>query len=172
MPAPSTARARSHIFHLLWTGDFSCDMHQRLSERTPLTPRQPRRKEYPMPSRKPAVLQLGDEIWEVDTANTTEVRLIHRVTGDVARCRITSSLTSSFVTNHRAPLQLDTLPKHVIAAANALAIDIEEVVSGVGAKRQAPSSIRPGDHFTGDPNQPQARRLENAGRTLVAPSFS
>lgn len=48
MPAPSTARARSHVFHLIWTGDFNCDMHQRLSERTPLTTGDsPARKEYP-----------------------------------------------------------------------------------------------------------------------------
>jgi hypothetical protein len=48
MPAPSTARARSNVFHLIWTGAFNCDMRQRLSERTALTTTaSPARKEYP-----------------------------------------------------------------------------------------------------------------------------
>lgn len=34
MPAPSTARARRHIFHLLWTGALTCDMDTKLSGRT------------------------------------------------------------------------------------------------------------------------------------------
>lgn len=36
MPAPSTARARSEVFHLLWTGALTCNMNARLSNRTPI----------------------------------------------------------------------------------------------------------------------------------------
>ncbi|MGZ0712305.1 TnsA-like heteromeric transposase endonuclease subunit (plasmid) [Coraliomargarita sp. W4R53] len=49
MTAPSTPRARSHVFHLLWTGALSVDMNARLSDRTPirLTPHTTTRREFP-----------------------------------------------------------------------------------------------------------------------------
>jgi transposase InsO family protein len=85
-----------------------------------------------MASRKPAVVQLGDELYEVEAATPQAVSLIHRVTGE--RRSLPHHELSELVKRdeHRTPRQLDSLPKHVIEAANALAIDIEEVRTGIG----------------------------------------
>ena len=49
MSAPSTPRARSEVFHLLWTGALSVDMNERLSPRTRVQPGSPaiNRQEFP-----------------------------------------------------------------------------------------------------------------------------
>lgn len=49
MPAFSTAAARSRVFHLLWTGALTCDMEERMSNRTRIHPAAAgsTRKEYP-----------------------------------------------------------------------------------------------------------------------------
>ncbi|APZ33076.1 hypothetical protein BOH66_01245 [Microbacterium aurum] len=47
MPAHSMARARSNVFHLLWTGALTCDMNARMSDRTLLHPRHTTRQEFP-----------------------------------------------------------------------------------------------------------------------------
>jgi len=36
IPAASTPRARSHVFHLLWTRALDCDLSERLSDTTPI----------------------------------------------------------------------------------------------------------------------------------------
>lgn len=124
-----------------------------------------------MPSRKPAVLQLGDELWEVDTANTKEVRLIHRVTGE--RRTVPHHELADLVNRgeHRAPQQLDTLPKHVIAAANALAIDIDEVVTGVGRNGKRRPRFDPETTSQETRITRKLEDLENAGRPIGRAQF-
>ncbi|APZ33077.1 hypothetical protein BOH66_01250 [Microbacterium aurum] len=85
-----------------------------------------------MPSRKRAVVQVGDELYDLESASTSGVSLIHRVTGErrtFAHHELAGLIPDG---EERAPRLLDSLPTHVIAAANAMAIDIDEVLTGVG----------------------------------------
>ena len=85
-----------------------------------------------MPTRKSAAVQLGEDVYELEAASTNGVTLIHRVTGE--RRAFTHAELAGLVEHdtQRAPHILGTLPRHVIDAANMLAIDIEEVLTGVG----------------------------------------
>jgi transposase InsO family protein len=124
-----------------------------------------------MATRKRAVVQIDDELFELETASTSEVTLIHRVTGK--RRIVGHHELAELVARpqRREPQQLDTLPKHVINAALALAVDIEEVITGVGRN----GKCRPRyDLATTSQETRISRKLEDLefdGRGMVRSNF-
>jgi len=81
---------------------------------------------------KNAAVAIDGEVYELESATTAAVTLVHRLTG--VRRTVTPAELATLVTSEetRSPRLLDTLPKPVLKAASMMAADIDEVLTGVG----------------------------------------
>lgn len=122
-------------------------------------------------SRKNAFVQLGDERYELEEANTATVTLVHLSTGErriIPNHELASLLD---LDERRSARVMDSLPHHVLEAAEALAVDIEEVVTGVGRNGKCRAQY---DLATTSQETRLARKLEEmefAGRPMDRSSF-
>lgn len=86
-----------------------------------------------MPARnRPVAVAIDADVYELEGATTKSVTLVHRVTG--ARRTLTHAELANIVPTEeqRSPWLLDQVPTHVLQAANVMATDLDEVLTGVG----------------------------------------
>lgn len=86
-----------------------------------------------------AAIAIAGAVYELQSATTSSVELVHRVTGEQLQLSYDELARVVDREQAREPRLLDTLPKHVIQAATILEMDIREVLTGVGRgkKRRA-----------------------------------
>ncbi|MGZ0712304.1 Mu transposase C-terminal domain-containing protein (plasmid) [Coraliomargarita sp. W4R53] len=125
-----------------------------------------------MPKRDQALaIAIAGEVYELDAASTKGVTLVHRVTGERRTLSHAELANLASTEKQHSPRLLDTLPTHVIRGANVLALDIDEVLTGVGRN----GKTRPAyDLKTTSQEQRVARKLtelEWAGRGMARSTF-
>lgn len=119
----------------------------------------------------PVAVAIDGDVYELDGATTKGVTLVHRVTG--ARRTLTHAELANMVpsTEQRSPRLLDHVPTHVLQAANIVATDLDEVLTGVGRNGKRWPEY---DLETTSQEQRIARKLtemERAGRGMARSTF-
>lgn len=120
---------------------------------------------------RPVAVAIDGDVYELDGATTKGVTLVHRVTG--ARRTVTHAELANIVPSEeqRSPRLLDHVPTHVLQAANVMATDLDEVLTGVGRNRKCWPEY---DLQTTSQEQRIARKLtelERAGRGMARSTF-
>ena len=119
----------------------------------------------------PISILLEGEMYDIESASTSAVTLIHRVTQDKRTLALHELANLAERADQRSPRLFDTLPRHVIDAAVTLATDIDEVLTGVGR-----NGIRRPEYDLDSTSQEQRvtsklKEMTNAGRGLVRSQF-
>lgn len=120
---------------------------------------------------RPVAVAIDGDVYELDGATTRGVTLVHRVTG--ARRTLTHAELANTVPSaeQRSPRLLDHVPTHVLQAANIVATDLEEVLTGVGRNGKCWPEY---DLETTTQEQRITRKLkelERAGRGMARSTF-
>lgn len=121
-----------------------------------------------MPTRNaPIAVAIDGDVYELEGATTKGVTLVHRVTGHSRT--VTPAELANLVPHEkqRSPRLIDHVPTHVLQAANIMATDLDEVLTGVGRNGKRWPEY---DLETTSQEQRIARKLtemERAGRGMA-----
>ncbi|MEJ6555906.1 Mu transposase C-terminal domain-containing protein [Microbacterium esteraromaticum] len=120
---------------------------------------------------QPIAVDIDGDVYELEGATTKGVTLVHRVTGE--RRTVTHAELANLVPSEeqRSPRLLDHVPTHVLQAANIIATDLDEVLTGVGRNGKCWPEY---DLGTTSQEQRIARKLtelERAGRGMARSTF-